>query len=147
MKTTRSPAKKTTRELFAPQHCARAATQNGPGRGGPPPPCRVPRPSAREDDEKVYEGKEVTCWAVITSLPQPDYPRQAREDGVQGVVRVRVTLLASGKVGEMRVVKGLPEGVNEAALEAARHIKFTPAIKDDRWVSQRVVVEYSFNVY
>ena len=56
-------------------------------------------------------------------------------------------LLASGKVGEVLVIKGLPEGVSKAAVEAARRIKFTPAIKDDRWVSQRVLVEYSFNLY
>jgi protein TonB len=126
---------------------ARAATQAGPGRGVQPRPCRAPRPVAREDDEKVYEGKEVTCRAVITGRPEPVYPRRAREDGVQGTVRVRVVLLASGKVGEVLVIKGLPEGVSEAAVEAARRIKFTPAIKDDRWVSQRVLVEYAFNLY
>jgi TonB family protein len=101
----------------------------------------------REDDDKIYTREEVTCWAVINSRPEPSYPKKARDSEVQGVVRLRVVLLASGKVGEISVIKGLPEGVTEAAIEAARRIKFTPAIKGDRWVSQRVVIEYNFNTY
>jgi protein TonB len=107
----------------------------------------VSRPTAHEDDDKIYTQKEVTCRAVINSRPQPVYSKQARDSEVQGVVLLRVALLASGKVGEVTVIHGLPEGITEAAIEAARRIKFTPAIKDDRWVSQRVVVEYNFNIY
>ncbi|PYS75886.1 MAG: hypothetical protein DMF67_08545 [Acidobacteria bacterium] len=124
-----------------------ASAQDGPGRSTPSRPCNAPSPTTREADEKIYAGNEVTCKAVINSRPQPAYPRRAREDRVQGVVRVGVVLLASGKVGEVTVFKGLPEGVSEAAVEAARQIKFTPAIKDDRWVSQRVLVEYAFYIY
>lgn len=125
----------------------RAATQNGPGRGGHVPPCNAPRPTAREDDDKVYDPRELTCRAAILSKPPPDYPARARRDGVTGVVRLRAVLLASGKVGDITVVKGLPEGVSEAAIKAARKVKFTPAIKDDRWVSQRIILEYNFNIF
>ena len=142
--------------LAAAVSTARAATQNGPGhgggygpgRGGGATPCHAPPPTAREDDGKVYDAREVTCRAVITFKPEPVYPPRARKDGVQGVVRLRTVLLASGKVGKLTVFgRGMPEGLNEAAIKAARRIKFTPAIKDDRWVSQRVLVEYDFNLY
>jgi TonB family protein len=125
---------------------ARAATQNGPGRGGNPP-CHAPRPTAREDDDKVYDPRELTCRAVVISKPEPAYPARARSDGITGVVRLRAVLMASGKVGEITVVKGLPEDVSEAAIEAARRVKFTPAVKGDRWVSQRIMLEYNFNIY
>ena len=134
--------------LAAAVSTARAATQNGPGRGGRATPCHAPRPSAREDDDKIYEVKEVTCRAVITSKPEPAYPPRARKDGIQGVVPLRVVLLASGKVGQVTLFgEGLPEGLNEAAIKAARRVKFTPAIKGDRWVSQRIVLEYNFYIY
>ncbi|MGB8509484.1 MAG: energy transducer TonB [Pyrinomonadaceae bacterium] len=124
-----------------------ARAQVGPGHGQNREPCHASRPTASEADDKIYTGREVTCKAVILSKPQPVFPRQARAERVQGVVRVSVVLLASGKVGEVKVIKGLPEGVSEAAIEAARKIKFTPAIKDDRRVSQRALFEYNFNIY
>lgn len=134
--------------LVAAASTARASAQDGPGRGyNSGPPCSAPRPAAGEDDGKVYDGRDVTCRAVINSKPEPVYPRRARKDMITGVVRLRAVLLASGNVGEVSVVKGLPEGVNEAAIRAARRIKFTPAVKDGRRVSQRILLEYNFNVY
>ena len=120
----------------------------GPGRGGGTVPrCDAPEPKQQEDDDEIYAAREVTCKAVLLSRPAPDYPRGARKNNVQGSVLLRVVLLASGKIGEVTVVKGLPEGVSEAAVEAARKITFRPAIRGDRWVSQRVLVEYNFNTY
>lgn len=120
----------------------------GPARaGGGDKRCAGPEPTKREDDGKIYRGSEVRCKAMILTRPEPDYPRDARRKQVQGSVLLRVVLLASGKIGEVTVVKGLPEGVSEAAVESARRIKFRPAVKDERWVSQRVLIEYNFNSY
>ena len=119
----------------------------GPSRGGGDQRCAGPEPTEQEADDKIYKSTEVTCKAMIQSRPEPEYPRGARKKNVQGTVLLRVVLLASGKIGEVSVVKGLPEGVSEAAVESARGIKFRPAIKGDRWVSQRVLIEYNFNTY
>ena len=109
--------------------------------------CDAPEPTEREADDKIYAAREVTCKAVLLTRPAPDYPRGARKKNVQGSVLLRVVLLASGKIGEVTVAKGQPEGVSEAAVEAARKITFRPAVKGDRWVSQRALVEYNFNTY
>ena len=109
--------------------------------------CDALEPTKRDKGDKVYAPREVTCKAVLLTRPEPDYPRGARQKNVQGSVLLRVVLLASGKIGEVTVVKGLPEGLSEAAVEAARKITFRPAIKGDRWVSQRALVEYNFNTY
>jgi hypothetical protein len=45
------------------------------------------------------------------------------------------------------VVKGLPDGLTERAISAAKQIRFTPAEKDGRNVSQYVTLEYNFNIY
>jgi hypothetical protein len=45
------------------------------------------------------------------------------------------------------VVKGLPDGLTERAISAAKQIRFTPAEKDGRTVSQYVTLEYNFNIY
>jgi TonB family protein len=44
------------------------------------------------------------------------------------------------------VVKGLPDGLTEKAIAAAKQIRFTPAQKDGRTVSQYVTLEYNFNI-
>jgi TonB family protein len=100
------------------------------------------------DENRVYTSREVTRKAVITSRPEPGYPRSARRRVVHGVVRLRIILRSDGRVDDrVEVQKSLPEGVTEEAIKAARRIEFEPARKGDRKVSQYAIIEYNFNVY
>lgn len=67
--------------------------------------------------------------------------------GPRGVVRLRAVLSANGQVTNITVLQGLPDGLTEKAIEAARQIKFRPAQKDGRVVSQWVTLEYNFRLY
>ena len=99
-------------------------------------------------DGKVFTGKEVTVRAVVKSKPDPRYPPGARFYGVEGRVKLRIILGADGKVSDnITVLAGLPHGVTEEATKAARRIKFEPAQKDGRPVSQYVTLVYNFNIY
>ena len=98
--------------------------------------------------ENVLTGKEVSVRASIKAKPLPGYPHGAREYGVQGRVKLRIILGADGKVRDnIAVLEGLPHGVTEEAIKVARRIKFEPAQKDGRPVSQYVTVIYNFNLY
>jgi protein TonB len=102
----------------------------------------------KNDGEKVWTGKEVSVRAVIKSKPLPGYPREARPCGVQGAVKLRIILGADGEVrDEIEVLEGLPCGVTEEAIKAARRIEFEPAQKDGRPVSQYVTLIYNFILY
>lgn len=90
---------------------------------------------------------QVSTKAVILSKPGPGYPREAGDRGVEGLVRLRAVLAADGTVRHLLVVKPLSHGLTERALDAARRIKFRPALKDGRPVSQTVYLEYNFNIY
>ncbi|HKP72042.1 MAG TPA: energy transducer TonB [Pyrinomonadaceae bacterium] len=104
--------------------------------------------AAKTGEDRPLTGKEVTVRAVITSRPNPGYPPEARRQNVQGVVRLRIILGADGRVrDEMEVLEGLPLGVTEEAIRAARQIEFEPAQKDGRAVSQYVTVVYNFRLY
>ena len=98
------------------------------------------------DYSRPFRQTEVTRKAMITSKPEPGYTEEARKNFVEGVVRLRVVLNSSGKVTDISVVKGLPDGLTEKAVSAARQMKFTPAEKDGRKVSQYVFLEYTFGV-
>jgi TonB family protein len=148
---------------------AGASAQSGRVKRGDPPPAPPREHKPPEDGElyssdavgdgtprqraldagggEIYTGREVTRKAVVLSRPAPSYPKGARRNGTHGVVRIRMVLAASGKVENVTVVRGLPDGLSEEAIKAALKIKFEPALKDGVKVSQYVVVEYNFNVY
>ena len=96
--------------------------------------------------EQVFSNKEVTTKAKITSRPNPTYTNEARRRAVEGIIVVRVVLGADGKISSVRIVRGLPLGLNENAIQAACQIKFTPATKDGQPVSQWQNVEYTFRL-
>jgi TonB family protein len=99
-----------------------------------------------EQDNKIYKPSEVTVRAHILSRPEPEYTDEARRQGISGTVVLRGAFAASGKVEIFRVVSGLPGGLTEVAIKAARQIKFAPAVKDGRYVSMYIQIEYNFNL-
>lgn len=89
----------------------------------------------------------VTQGLKIISKPKPPYTDGARQAVIQGTVILRVTFLASGQIGNISAVKGLPNGLTESAIAAARRISFEPKKIDG--VGQNVTrqVEYTFSIY
>jgi TonB family protein len=102
---------------------------------------------AASPDGAVYTQKEVTTKAIIKDRPEPLYTERARENQVSGKVRVRMVLAADGMVKYIVALSRLPDGLTEEAVRAARRIKFIPATKDGRPVSQYATIDYGFNVY
>ncbi|HEY3581962.1 MAG TPA: energy transducer TonB, partial [Pyrinomonadaceae bacterium] len=72
---------------------------------------------------------------------------EARRNAVTGTVILKVIFAASGKVTNIVVVQGLPDGLTERAIVAARKIKFVPATKEGKYVSMWFQLEYNFNLY
>lgn len=114
--------------------CAAASAQEQPGRGDS---CEGP----------VYKRREVSRSPVIRHKPAPDFTSESRKGDAAGVVRLSAVLCRTGRVTDIRVVKGLPDGLTESAVAATRGIEFTPAQKDGRPVSVSATFEYLFNAY
>ena len=95
----------------------------------------------------IMSAKEVTTRAQVLSRPEPLYTERARQHGTKGTVVLRMVLAADGVVRHIFVVRGLPNGLTENAVNAARRLKFIPATKDGRRVSQFVTIQYNFNIY
>jgi protein TonB len=102
--------------------------------------------SSPQTSDRVYTQREVDQKAVILSKPQPPYTIEARKKGVAGTVRVRMVLRADGTVSDIKALTNLPYGLTENTIEAARLIRFQPALKDGRAVSQYVTFEYNFGI-
>lgn len=97
--------------------------------------------------DTVYAPIEVSQTAKIKKQPLPIYAQEARARAFQGTVVLEAVLASSGKVTDITVIEDLPYGLTEKAIEAARKIKFEPAIKGNRQVSTLVRFEYNFHLY
>lgn len=98
------------------------------------------------DQAGGFSPKEVDVKAEVTAKPDPTYTREARRMGIQGVVVLKVLLLADGKLDRVRVVRRLSFGLTENAIRAACGIKFKPAMKAGKQVSQWVELQYAFRL-
>jgi TonB family protein len=99
------------------------------------------------DYSGIFSGKDVTTKARLISKPEPQYTEDARKNQVTGTVVLKVVFASNGSVTNIRTVSGLPYGLTERAIAAARQIKFVPATKDGHQVSMWMQLEYNFNLY
>ena len=97
--------------------------------------------------ETVITGKEATTKARLISKPEPVYTGKARSKQITGTVVLKCIFAADGRVSNIRIIEGLPFGLTEQAIEAARKIRFIPATKDGKNVSMWMQLEYNFNLY
>jgi TonB family protein len=99
------------------------------------------------DYNRVFAPRETTEKTRILSKAEPRYTESARKYGVQGTVVLRAVFSKEALVTNIKVVKGLPHGLTQSAIAAAKGIEFTPASKDGHPVSQYMQLEYNFNLY
>lgn len=96
---------------------------------------------------EVYKGSEVDSKIRLIRKPEPTYSEEAKSEQIRGTVILKCIFAADGTVTNIRVVRGLPGGLTERSIEAARKIKFIPATKDGKNVSMWMQLEYNFNLY
>lgn len=111
-----------------------AGTGDGSGNPPPPPPATPKKPA-------------VTTAMRIISKPRASYTDAARQNNVQGTVTLKVTFLASGQIGSISPVSGLPYGLTEQAIAAARGIRFEPQMVNGSPQTVTRSVQYSFTIY
>ncbi|MBO0800476.1 MAG: TonB family protein [Blastocatellia bacterium] len=110
-------------------------------------------PAAGEAPAKKQESDSETIYAISASLrptitykEQARYTQEASDRNIYGTVILNVVFGADGKIGPIRVESGLPYGLTESAIAAARAIRFEPAQKDGKPVSVRGNLEIGFSM-
>ncbi len=66
----------------------------------------------------------------VISRVDPDFSEMARRGGVQGTVLLRLTIAADGVPHNPQVLRPLGYGLDEKAVDAVMHWKFSPLMKD-----------------
>jgi len=83
---------------------------------------------------------------AILYEPNPAYTNEARVLKMEGDVVLEVVFLASGQVQVTRVVSGLGHGLDEAAIQAAKQIRFKPAKRNGQVVDFPAHVRIEFRL-
>ncbi len=83
----------------------------------------------------------------VLSKPRASYTDAARTKSISGRIAIIVIFGASGRIEGMLLKNSLGDGLDENAMNAARHIKFSPPIKDGKPKTIIRTVEYSFTVF
>jgi TonB family protein len=106
----------------------------------------MPVPPPGEEPPEEPEGGEVLEHAVLLSKVSPVYPEAARRLGIEGSVVLEVAIDAAGRVREVEVVRGLPYGLSEAAVEAVRRWQYRAARGPSGPVSSRKMVRILYSL-
>ncbi|MFM8393045.1 MAG: TonB family protein [Acidobacteriota bacterium] len=96
---------------------------------------------------RTVEPMSASLRPTILYKEKAKYTEEARQNKIQGTVVLNVVFTADGRITNIRVVRGLPDGLTEKAIEAAQRIRFNPAVKAGVPVSVRGNLEFTFNLY
>jgi periplasmic protein TonB len=112
------------------------ALPSGNGLTGGPRPAATPRAAAGPKKAAPLAAaagldpcEEPAAKPKPRSVPQPLGTEAARAAGVEGKVRVQLSVDETGRVVDVKLLQGLGYGLDEAALSAARRAEFEPAVR------------------
>lgn len=96
-------------------------TGEGDAKPAPPPPAPEPEPS----EGPLRVGGDVKAPIAI-NRSKPNYTDPARKGHITGVVVIEAVVNKQGEVEQAKILKGLPLGLSEQAMDAVKHWRFRP---------------------
>jgi len=83
------------------------------------------------DDAPLRVGGDVRAPVVIETV-EPSYTEEARKARIRGIVIVEAVIGSDGVVKKAHVLKPLPFGLDQAAIDAVKQWKFKPGMLDGK---------------
>jgi TonB family protein len=106
----------------------------------------VPSATAQNaDDNSLPMTKNLR--PTILYREKAKYTEIARINRVEGAVVLQAVFASNGEMQNIRVIRGLPDGLTRKSIEATQKIKFNPATRNGETVSVRGTLEFTFNLY
>lgn len=99
-------------------------------------------PTSRPTRVRISSG--VLAGLNLTKV-QPEYPEQARRDGIQGAVTLHVIIGKDGHIATIEVISG-PADLKEAAVNAVKQWTYKPFLLNDQPVEVDSTVIVNFNL-
>ncbi|MCB9357838.1 MAG: energy transducer TonB [Calditrichaeota bacterium] len=102
-------------------------------------------PALSEQDTEL-DALPMPVGGMTALMKEVVYPKSALKDGLEGKVLISVVISADGKTKSAEVMTSVREDLDQAALNAVRNIKWTPAMKGHEAVEATVVVPIQFKL-
>ncbi len=93
----------------------------------------------------THGGADLSAPEAITKV-DPAYPQDLMQDRVEGTVVLYAIIHADGSVGDVKVLEGFDDRLNENARKALEQWRFRPGTKDGLPVDIEAVVRVPFKV-
>jgi protein TonB len=105
----------------------------------------APPPPEPEGPIRFVVGGKITEPRKISG-PNPLYPEAARRARIQGVVVLECVIGKDGSVKTVKVLRGLPLGLTEAAVDAVKKWRFEPSTLNEKPVEVLYILTVRFNL-
>lgn len=113
--------------------------------------------AAGKADKDVAKEKVPATFEELLAMPQPEggmealakavaYPETAKEDGLEGEVRLQLAIDAAGKVGDVTVLQAVRADLDSAAVRAVRAVPWKAARGAEGQLPCTVVVPIKFKL-
>jgi periplasmic protein TonB len=89
-------------------------------------------------------GGKVVAKSLIRKV-NPSYPAEARQDRIQGTVRLHVIIVRDGSVQQVELISGHPL-LAKAAIEAVRQWVYRPTLLNGEPVEVDTTVDVVFSL-
>ena len=103
-----------------------------------------------EDDPAIYKTVEVMPEPVggLEAIKKKlIYPVKAKENGIQGIVEIEISVDEYGEVTSAEVVKGIGYGCDESAKIAVYYTKFKPGLQRGKPVKVQMTLPVEFKIF
>jgi len=109
------------------------------------PPEGLVQPASSVESAGTMELSAVAAESGLVHRVEPDYPEEARRQGVQGAVVLEVHINPAGAVQELKLISGSPL-LAQAATDAVRQWKFKPHMVNGHRAEMQTVVTLNFRL-
>jgi TonB family protein len=92
-------------------------------------------------------GVNGTTMPSCTYMPNPIYSDGARKLKLNGTVTAEAVINSEGKLESIRIVRGMPGGLNETTIAAMRTWRCHPALRDGKPIPVLVPFTTTFRLY
>jgi|GEM_PF-6070536 len=101
-----------------------------------------------QEKEEVFEASRLDYPLKIISYIKPEYPKSARENGIEGIVKIRLLINKDGIVEDAEIIDENPKGFgfSKEALKVVKNYRFTQPMVLKRPVSVYYILPLRFSL-
>jgi len=112
----------------------------------------APIPLSGKDHVPICRGNNSDAPGCVTAphatySPDPKYPKKESKARHRGAVVLELVVDADGLPRDIKVSRPLSPEFDEAAIDAVKKWKFSPATRDGKPIATEINVEVNFRLY